>query len=190
MVLIIGGNWKRTSASVASFFTRTILRQYLKNMKISELLNPIDNDISSLPSEISSKPIFAEPANYCSLCDRYFGRNSELKRHNRNSHPPEGAPWYPCPNSGCGKRFARMDALRDHLKTKRARMWNCQLPLLYYQEGKLPALTASTKDSPSSNQLQPSMNSSAWHIPFLILMHLIWFFVIWNLLLLNKYLHV
>jgi hypothetical protein len=96
-------------------------------MKISDLLNPIQaNDDIPQPKKTLRQPESVEPPNYCSACRKSFGRYSEYSRHMRTIHPTSETQWHTCPNPGCKMRFTRPDALRDHLKTKKARLYNCQ----------------------------------------------------------------
>jgi len=99
-------------------------------MKIADLLNPEDGSQDIPPAEKSAEPIRTEPVNFCSICQRSFGRYSEYSRHLKTIHPTSRTQWHVCPNPGCGKRFTRADALRDHLKTKKARLYNCRSPVI------------------------------------------------------------
>ncbi|KAL6948754.1 hypothetical protein ACO0QE_001227 [Hanseniaspora vineae] len=67
----------------------------------------------------------------CSHCDKSFARQHDRKRH-ENLH--SGQKWYICGGFledgtqwGCGKQFARSDALGRHLKTKAGK--RCLVPL-------------------------------------------------------------
>jgi len=108
-------------------------------MKIADLLNPIENDKDTPPAEKSTEPFLCDPINFCSICQRSFGRYSEFKRHILTLHPTSETQWHVCPNPGCGKRFTRADALRDHLKTKKAKLYNCQSVRFLKTKLKTPA---------------------------------------------------
>jgi hypothetical protein len=101
---------------------------FLQRMRISDLLNPINDDEAAPKEQIYPQPPPTEPRNFCLICRRSFGRYSEYSRHMRTVHPTSETQWHTCPNPGCKMRFTRPDALRDHLKTKKARLYNCQSP--------------------------------------------------------------
>jgi hypothetical protein len=97
-------------------------------MRIQDLLNPIEDEQAIKRPNTLRQPESVESSNYCLACRKSFGRYSEYSRHMKTIHPTSETQWHTCPNPGCKMRFTRPDALRDHLKTKKARLYNCQSP--------------------------------------------------------------
>jgi uncharacterized Zn-finger protein len=99
-------------------------------MKISDLLNPLDDEESKDNSSKDSSSIAAsEGINsllQCSECHSTFTRARDLTRHMKSLHVSHDTIWYPCPNYGCDKVFTRLDALRSHLRSKKASVFKCQ----------------------------------------------------------------
>jgi hypothetical protein len=104
-------------------------------MKITDLLNPMeDEEAQSLPDSeslkqpedtidtSSSQPLF------CSICYTTFKKKPEYVRHMKTIHPRPDAVWYRCPNPGCDKKYTRVDALRSHLRSQKAKKYKCQPP--------------------------------------------------------------
>ena len=92
-------------------------------MKIAELLNPVGlthyDERNSSRQEPESKPT-------CSICFATFSRKRDLHRHMRTVHTTMETMWFQCPNPGCDMKCTRVDALRSHLKSKKAVELRCQ----------------------------------------------------------------
>jgi uncharacterized Zn-finger protein len=104
-------------------------------MRITDLLNPLEDEEKERLSEketskkpedtidtSSSQPLF------CSICYTTFKKKPEYVRHMKTIHPRPDAVWYICPNPGCDKKYTRVDALRSHLRSQKAKKYKCQPP--------------------------------------------------------------
>ncbi|KAJ3125665.1 hypothetical protein HK098_008325 [Nowakowskiella sp. JEL0407] len=59
-------------------------------------------------------------------CESTFRRHQELLRHVRSVHAPKELRPFSCP-IGCGKKFARADALKRHLESAKSRLGGCAI---------------------------------------------------------------
>jgi len=76
------------------------------------------------PAELKSLSIFnLEKQFRCDRCGSFFKRKQELMRHCRTIHGGDEARIYACPN--CQRKFARLDALKRHLGSIKAKRKNC-----------------------------------------------------------------
>jgi uncharacterized Zn-finger protein len=120
-------------------------------MKIPDLLNPeIDTNDKNLNEHPSTSH---EDLNYsfaCYKCGTTFKKKNEYVRHIKTLHPTSDTIWYVCPNPGCDKKFTRQDALRSHLRSKKAQEFKCQ-PLNYFYRYESPFLSANTHPEDDSN---------------------------------------
>lgn len=98
----------------------------------------------------------------CSTCDKRFGRLNDKKRHERTQHAEKkfvcrgqresGGFW------GCGKAFARKDALGEHLRSKRGE--RCRERVYHPESGRLSDvitidLTGEDSDSTMEASVEP-----------------------------------